>query len=151
VIIPNVPNEKLPALLSEPLLSEWSPYASAVMRGLVTCTGKDYCHFALNDTKGYSLAIARQLEQRFPQTEQVISLNISGCIHACARHRSTELGLQATRIRLKSGEIVDGFDIFEGGHVGHTAQLGKLIQKRATVEQTVELLSQKIAKKYSLS
>ena len=148
VIIPNVPDEKLSALLAEPLLQEWSPQPSGVLRGLVTCTGEDYCHFALNDTKGISLTIARELEKRFADRDKVVRLNVSGCIHACGRHRATELGLLATRIRQANGEIVDGFDIFKGGQLGADAQLGEEWHGNATIGQTIELLAQEIAVKY---
>lgn len=149
VLIANVPDAKLPALLVEPLLQEWSPTPSGVLRGLVTCTGEDYCHFALNDTKGISLSIARELEKRFPDTDKVVHLNVSGCIHACGRHRATELGLLATRIRQSNGEIVDGFDIFAGGQLGEEAQLAEERHSNATVGETIELLAQEIAAKYA--
>jgi ferredoxin-nitrite reductase len=149
VLIANVPDAKLPALLAEPLLQEWSPTPSGVLRGLVTCTGEDYCHFALNDTKGISLSVARELEKRFPDTDKVVHLNVSGCIHACGRHRATELGLLATRIRQGNGEIVDGFDIFVGGQLGEHAQLAEEKHSNATVGETIELLALEIAAKYA--
>lgn len=149
VLIANVPDKKLDALLAEPLLQEWRPTPSGVVRGLVTCTGEDYCHFALNDTKGISLEIARLLEKRFPDIDKVVRLNVSGCIHACGRHRATELGLLATRIRQENGEIVDGFDIFKGGQLGEHAQLAEEVHSNATIDQTIELLAREIAAKYS--
>lgn len=148
VIIPNVPDAHLSDLLAEPLLQEWSPTPSGILRGLVTCTGKDYCHFALNDTKGISLAIARELEKRFPEADRIVRINVSGCIHACGRHRASELGLQAQRVRLPDGTIVDGFDIFKGGQLGEEPRLGELVHKRATLEETVAYLSAEIGAKY---
>lgn len=147
VIIPNVPDAKVPALLNEPLLQDWSPTPSGIMRGLVTCTGKDHCHFALNDTKGIALEIAQRLEQRFPDKDKAIRLNVSGCVHSCGRHQATELGLEATRIRI-DGEVVDGFHLYGGGCVGENPQLGQITTENATIEQTVELLAAQIAEKY---
>lgn len=147
VIIPNVPTEKVEDLLAEPLLHEWSPSPSGIVRGLVTCTGIDYCHFALNDTKGLSLQIARKLEERLPDTDKVIRLNVSGCVHACGRHRSSELGMEATRLRV-DGEVIDGFNIYEGGSLGEDAQLGAETHKKATLEETADLLADAIATRY---
>ena len=59
VIIPNVPDAKIGALTDEPVLRELRYDPSEVMRGLVSCTGMDYCHFALIDTKGWALKTAR--------------------------------------------------------------------------------------------
>lgn len=81
IIIPNVPDAKVSALLNEPLLQDWSPTPSGIMRGLVTCTGKDHCHFALNDTKSIALEIAQRLAQRFPDTDKVVRLNVSSCVY----------------------------------------------------------------------
>ena len=147
VIIPNVPNQKLGMLLNEPLLQDWSPTPSGVMRGLVCCTGKDYCHFALNDTKGIALEIARRLEQRFPDVDKMVRINVSGCVHSCGRHQATELGLEATRIRI-NGDIVDGFHLYGGGQLGNNPQLGSITHENATIDQTVELLAAQIAQKF---
>ena len=147
MIIPNVPNPRLGELLSEPLLEEWSPEPSGVVRGLVTCTGIDYCHFALNDTKGISLAIARKLEERLPDRDKIVRLNVSGCVHACGRHRLSEIGLEATRLR-REGTVIDGFNIFAGGRAGENARLGEEIHNKATIEETTELLAEAIAARY---
>ncbi len=147
VIIPNVRNQRLEELLAEPLLEEWSPEPSGVVRGLVTCTGIDYCHFALNDTKGISLVVARKLEERLPDRDKVVRLNVSGCVHACGRHRLSEIGLEATRLR-QDGKVIDGFNIFAGGRVGENAKLGEEIHSKATVEETTELLADAIASRY---
>src|SRR5215831_13163713 len=51
LIIPNVPDRMVGELTDEPLLKELRYDPSEVMRGLVSCTGMDYCHFALIETK----------------------------------------------------------------------------------------------------
>ncbi len=147
VIIPNVPNNRVNELLGEPLLEAWSPSPSGVMRGLVTCTGIDHCHFALNDTKGISMAIARKLEERLPDRDKVVRLNVSGCVHACGRHRLSEIGLEATRLR-QEGSVIDGFNIFEGGCLGEDARLGVETHRKATIDETTDLLADAIANRY---
>ncbi len=147
VVIPNVTDRRLDELLAEPLLREWSPSPSGVMRGLVTCTGIDHCHFALNDTKGISLEIARKLEKRLPDRDKVVRLNVSGCVHACGRHRLSEIGLEATRLR-QGGQVIDGFNIYEGGCLGEDARLGVEVHRKATIDETTELLADAIASRY---
>ena len=147
VVIPNVTDQRLDELLAEPLLKEWSPSPSGVMRGLVTCTGIDHCHFALNDTKGISLEIARKLEKRLPDRDKVVRLNVSGCVHACGRHRLSEIGLEATRLR-QDGQVIDGFNIYEGGCLGENARLGVEVHRKANLDETTELLADAIASRY---
>ena len=64
-IVPDVPVDSVPRLLSEPLLAQFSPSASPFVRGLVSCIGTDFCNLALIDTKGPALALAKTLEGRF--------------------------------------------------------------------------------------
>jgi len=149
VLIPHIPSECLPRLMAEPLLQEWSPCPSAIMRGLTTCTGKDYCHFALNDTKGYALMIGRELEKRLVTNGHAIHLNVSGCIHACGRHRARDFGLMATRVR-QGQNIVDGFEVFSGGQLGEAAKIAELAYSDVTVDRVVEVLAQEIAAQHGL-
>ena len=53
-ILPNVPVERVSALLEEDLLQELSHAPSAFRRCLVACTGTDYCNLAQIDTKGHA-------------------------------------------------------------------------------------------------
>src|SRR5207245_9914099 len=59
IIIPNVLDNKIGNLTAEPVLQYLRYDPSEVMRGLVSCTGMDYCHFALIETKGWALKTAR--------------------------------------------------------------------------------------------
>ena len=74
VIIPNVPDALIGALTAEPLLKELRYDPSEIMRGLVSCTGMDYCHFALIETKQQALKTARALEQELGKTKPIDSL-----------------------------------------------------------------------------
>src|SRR5262249_40509908 len=50
LIVPNIPEKRLGALMDEPLFKELQYDPSPILRGLVCCTGNDYCHMALIDT-----------------------------------------------------------------------------------------------------
>ncbi|MDA0734495.1 MAG: ferredoxin--nitrite reductase, partial [Chloroflexi bacterium] len=112
VIIPNVPDQKLESLKAEPLLAVLNPNASEVMRGLVSCTGIDYCHFALIDTKELAIKTARILEQTLGRTEP-LTIHWSGCPNACGNHTVSDIGLLGKRTRV-DGKIIDAVDIFLG-------------------------------------
>ena len=60
VILPGIPDGKLGDFEKEPLLKELPVNPSPVMRGLVSCTGNDYCHLALIETKGWAIDVARR-------------------------------------------------------------------------------------------
>ena len=113
VIIANVPDDRLESLNAEPLLEVLNPNPSEVMRGLVSCTGIDYCHFALIDTKGLAVKTARQLEQTLGNTEP-LTIHWSGCPNACGNHTLADIGLLGKRTR-RDGRIIDAVDISLGG------------------------------------
>ncbi|MEN9279121.1 MAG: hypothetical protein Q6K92_12020, partial [Thermostichus sp. DG_1_5_bins_95] len=62
VLIPNVPDSRLAPLLKEPLLQKFSPNPGPLQRGLVSCTGNQFCNFALIETKNRAIALIEELE-----------------------------------------------------------------------------------------
>jgi nitrite reductase/ring-hydroxylating ferredoxin subunit len=121
LIIPNVPDSKLGELTQEPVLQELRYDPSEVMRGLVSCTGIDYCHFALIETKGWALKTARRLETKLGKT-QPLRMHWSGCPAGCGNHATADIGFQGKNIKL-NGEVVEAVDIFAGGAAGCEANL----------------------------
>jgi ferredoxin-nitrite reductase len=116
IVIPNVPDARVGELTNEPALQELRYDPSEVMRGLVSCTGMDYCHFALIETKGWALKTARALEAKLGKT-QPLRMHWSGCPAGCGNHATADIGLQGKNIKL-NGEIVEAVDVFAGGAAG---------------------------------
>ncbi len=116
LIIPNVPDQKVGDLTAEPLLQELRYDPSEVMRGLVSCTGMDYCHFALIETKELALKTARHLEEKLGKTKPV-RIHWSGCPAGCGNHAVADIGLLGKNIR-RNGQVVDAVDLFVGGSTG---------------------------------
>lgn len=137
ILIPDVPADRLDELLAQPLLSSYSPTPSAFIRAMVSCTGNDFCAFALIDSKGEAIKLAAALEERYevvPDAEPV-RIQMSACPHACGQHRAGEIGLLGGRKRI-DGEIVDVADVFSGGRLGDDPVLGEVA---APAVRTVEL------------
>ena len=139
VLIPHVRESRSGALLGEPLLETFSPNPSPWMRSVVTCTGSDFCHFSLIDTKAEALKLARALDERY-EIDAPVRLRMSGCPHACGQHRAGEIGLLGSRIRL--GEtIVAAADIFVGGRLGEDAALGERVATNVLVDDLPEVVA----------
>ena len=130
LIIPNVPDALLPALEGEPLLQEFCPDPSPVLRGLVSCTGIDYCHFALVDTKSLALKTALHLEKKLEQKVggdlPPLSIHWSGCPNACGNHTVADIGLLGKKTRV-DGQIVEAVDVFLGGKLADAALLSGVV------------------------
>src|SRR5258708_2949000 len=95
LITHGVPGSRLGGRTAEPVLRELPYDRSAIRRGLVSCTGIDYCHMALIETKGWAIEVARELERRTEgQKIQPLSIHWSGCPAGCGMHGVSTIGLQ---------------------------------------------------------
>jgi NAD(P)H-nitrite reductase large subunit len=118
LVIANVPEERVGALTDEPLLKELSYDPSPIMRGLVSCTGIDYCGMALIETKGYALEVARELEKRTAGRKLLpLTIHWSGCPAGCGLHQVATIGLQGCRSRV-DGQVVDSAHVYVKGRAG---------------------------------
>lgn len=116
IIIPNIPDAALPGFKGEPLLRELPVDPSPVMRGLVSCTGIDYCHFAQVDTKVRALETAQALESQLQQAggnAPPLTIHWSGCINACGNHAVADIGILGKKARI-DGQVVEAVDVFLG-------------------------------------
>jgi ferredoxin-nitrite reductase len=121
LIIPNIPDGRVGALADEPLFQELPYDPSPIMRGLVSCTGKDYCGLALIETKGYALQVARELEKRTAGRKlQPLTIHWSGCPAGCGMHQVSTIGLQGCRSRVNN-EVVDSAHVYVNGKSGPNA------------------------------
>lgn len=116
VLIPHVPDGLVRGLLDEPLLRELPYNPSEIQRGLVSCTGTDFCNLALIDTKTRAMTLAREFEGRLPRTRP-LTVRWSGCPASCGNHHTADVGLQGCKVKV-NGKIVDGVHVFVGGRGG---------------------------------
>jgi ferredoxin-nitrite reductase len=116
VILPNVPDRKIGELAEEPLLKQLRYEPPPILRGLVSCTGIDYCNLALIETKNRALRIAERLAPRLPGGKP-LTVRWSGCPAGCGNHSVADVGLVGKRAK-SNGNIVDAVDIYVGGSSG---------------------------------
>jgi len=127
VIIPNIPDSRLEAFLAQPLLQRFSINPQSLSRSLVSCTGAQFCNFALIETKNRALAMIQALEAEldFPQA---VRIHWTGCPNSCGQPQVADIGLMGTKVR-KNGKAAEGVDIYLGGKVGKDAHLGSCAMK----------------------
>jgi nitrite reductase/ring-hydroxylating ferredoxin subunit len=139
VIISDVPDAKIGALTDEPVLRELRYDPSEVMRGLVSCTGMDFCHFALIDAKGWALKTAHALEKQLGKT-QPLRMHWSGCPASCGNHTIADIGLLGKNIKL-NGEVVEAVDVFAAGAAGCEANFPVKIMEDVPCEDLPEVIA----------
>jgi ferredoxin-nitrite reductase len=123
-ILCDVDASRVPKLVREPLVRTFSPDASPLVRGLVTCIGTDFCNLALIDTKGPALALSAAVEKRLGKVHQPLTLHWSGCQAGCGNHQAADIGFRGVRATVE-GESVEAVDIFVGGRTGPDAVAGR--------------------------
>jgi ferredoxin-nitrite reductase len=138
LIIPNIPDSRLDAFLAEPLLERFSINPAPLTRSLVSCTGSQFCNFALIETKNRALAMVKELEAELELTRPV-RIHWTGCPNSCGQPQVADIGLMGTKVR-KDGKAVEGVDIYMGGKVGKDAQLGTCIRKGIACEDLIPTL-----------
>jgi ferredoxin-nitrite reductase len=142
LLIANVRDSLLPGLLTEPIAARLSPEPPAAERRLVSCTGKDFCHYSLIDTKERALEVAERLDVLMPGAPP-LRMHWSGCPHACGLHHIADIGFQAARVRI-GGEIVDAADVFIGGKLGRDARLATKVLDSVPLTELPERLRELI-------
>ena len=142
VVIPNVEDARVPALVREPLLQELLHDPHGAVRGLVSCTGVDYCHFALIETKELAVKTARHLEQRLPDHLR-FTTHWSGCPAGCGNHALADIGLLGKNVRI-GDQLVDAVDVFIGGKSGPHGRPGTKVLEDVPCDDLPEVLERVI-------
>src|SRR3989454_7076535 len=135
-ILANIPEDRLDALLSEPLLRELPPEPSRFFRGLVACTGTDYCNLAQIDTKGRAVAISKALEERLGPDGKPITIHWSGCPAGCGNHQAADIGLRGMKVNV-DGKSIDAVAIYVGGKTGPQARPGTQIMDMVPCDEAL--------------
>jgi len=140
-ILPNVPDEKVEALLKEPLLTTGEGFASAfkpnpgrLVKDLVACTGNQFCGLAFIETKATGKALAEALEATMIFNRDV-RMHWTGCPNTCGQVQVADIGFLGCNTKNPNGKgTVDGVKIFLGGNIGHEAELGTQVDQVACME-----------------
>jgi ferredoxin-nitrite reductase len=121
LIITGVREERLDDLLAEPLLKRYSPDPGAFERGVVACTGNEFCRFAIVETKIRALEWAREMDRRVGDLgQEAVRMHFSGCSASCAQPQIGDIGFRGETAK-KGDAIVEGVDIGLGGSLGKDA------------------------------
>jgi nitrite reductase (NADH) large subunit len=140
LVVTNIPESRIGALADEPIFKELPYDPSPIMRGLVACTGIDYCPLALIETKGWAVRVAKELEQRTEGRKlQPLTIHWSGCAAGCGLHQVATIGLQGCRSRV-NGEVVDAAHVCIKGKTGPNPVVATDVMYDVPCERLPEVL-----------
>jgi ferredoxin-nitrite reductase len=139
-VLTGVPEDKVDALLAEELLQKYSPFPGPFERGVVACTGSEFCRFAVVETKERAVKWARFMDKELagdpvgartapasaaipsPGREDagIIRMHFSGCSASCAQPQIADIGFRG-EVAHVGERIVEAVDIGLGGSLGADA------------------------------
>jgi ferredoxin-nitrite reductase len=126
-VVTGVQADVVPKLLAEPLIQKYSPHPGPFTRGVVACTGTEFCRFAIVETKENAVRWAEELDARYAEVlaasgeeigdDEVIRVHFSGCSASCAQPQIADIGLRGDTAHVGE-EIVEAVDVALGGSLG---------------------------------
>jgi sulfite reductase (ferredoxin) len=97
-------------------------------RSTLSCTGIEFCKLAIVETKQRAADLITSLEQRIPDLDVPISINMNGCPNACARTQIADIGLKGQLVMDDDGNQVEGFQVHLGGGIGEITRFGRKLR-----------------------
>ncbi|MFZ0142287.1 MAG: nitrite/sulfite reductase [Aeromicrobium sp.] len=97
-------------------------------RNTMACTGIEYCKLAIVETKERAARLVNELEERVPELDTPITVNVNGCPNSCARIQTADIGLKGMLVLDENGDQVEGFQVHLGGALGLEAGFGRKLR-----------------------
>ncbi|MGH2820342.1 MAG: hypothetical protein ACRDJ5_06795, partial [Actinomycetota bacterium] len=135
MVILDVPRERVEDLEQELETLDLPVHPSTWRKGTMACTGIEFCKLAIVETKGRAAELYRYLEERIPDLDEDIRINVNGCPNSCARYQTADIGLMGCQVTEKltaqqngdgpAKRRVEAFLVHLGGHLGEGRAFGR--------------------------
>ncbi|MFN7250117.1 MAG: nitrite/sulfite reductase [Anaerobacillus sp.] len=140
IVIPNVPDEKIAALIAEPIFEKITLQPKSFIGYSVSCTGIEYCNLALVETKETTRKLAEYLDDHI-QLDVPVRIHMVGCPNSCGQRQIADIGLQGVLMKTKEAGMVEAFEIYVGGTLEKEhAQFNEKLKGRVMSEKLPTVL-----------
>jgi len=123
--------------------------ASTFRRGVISCTGMEFCKLAIVETKERAAELIEHLERRVGDVPGSLRINLNGCPNACAQYQVADIGLQGGIARLPDGRRVQGFILHIGGRLGEDAGFARRVASKAMPADDARYAVERIVRAYA--
>ncbi|MPZ29012.1 MAG: nitrite/sulfite reductase [Micromonosporaceae bacterium] len=152
VLVLDVPPDRAGALVDELDRIGLSARPSAVRRGVMACTGIEFCKLAIVETKVLAADLVERLEQTLAGFDADITINVNGCPNACARTQVADIGLKGQIVMDGAGRQVEGFQVHLGGGLalaeGEDASFGRKVRGLKTTAEELPHYVERLVGRY---
>ena len=112
---------------------------SPFWRGVVACSGSEFCKIAITETKNFSRWLVEELEERLPGFEQHLKLHVTGCPNSCGQHWIADIGIEGKKIKV-DGRQQDAYYFCVGGAVGLHQSVARPIGYRCLASEVPDAI-----------
>ncbi|MGB6243887.1 nitrite/sulfite reductase [Gordonia sp. (in: high G+C Gram-positive bacteria)] len=152
LIVLNVAEDKVDQLVAE--LDEMGLPTNPTpwRRGIMTCTGLEYCKLAFVETRRRAIALLPELEERLAdlnsQLDVPVTVHLNGCPNSCARIQTADIGFKGQLIEQPDGSKAEGFQVHLGGSLGADLGLGRKVRQHKVLSSELGDYIERVVRNY---
>ena len=121
---------------------------SPFRRGTMACTGIEFCKLAIVETKAKAAQLINELEERIPELDVPITVNVNGCPNSCARIQVADIGLKGQLVLDADGNQVPGYQVHLGGGLGLDAGFGRKLRGHKVTSEGLADYVERVTQNY---
>ena len=121
---------------------------SEFRRGVISCTGLEFCKLAHVTTKARAIELVDILEDTLGDLDVPLSIALNGCPNACARSQVADIGLKGQIVTDADGNRVEGFQVHLGGALGLSPDWGRKLRGHKVVADELPEYVIRLVNKY---
>ncbi|EME52110.1 nitrite/sulfite reductase [Amycolatopsis decaplanina] len=152
LVVLDVPEAEVSGLKTEladlGLQTEPSPWR----RGIMACTGLEFCKLAIVETKARAIELVTELEKRLAdiqaEIENPVTVHLNGCPNSCARVQTADIGLKGQIVTDEDGKQVEGFQVHLGGGLGLDAGFGRKLRGHKVTASELTAYVERVVRAY---
>jgi sulfite reductase beta subunit-like hemoprotein len=139
VVLLDIPEQKLEALSKELDRYGFEYQPSWARKGIIACTGIQFCKLALAETKNRAVELNDYLESAV-DLDDAPRISVTGCPNSCGQHHICDVGLEGSLTTI-DGVKKETFQVFLGGGVGSHETFGRRIGVRLPSDELAESMA----------
>jgi sulfite reductase (ferredoxin) len=117
-------------------------------RGILACTGIEFCKLALVETKARARTVIEELERRLPAWDAPLTVHVNGCPNSCARFQVADVGLKGLVMTDAAGQTVEGFQVHLGGSLADDPQLARKTRQLRVTADEIPTYVERLARRF---
>lgn len=120
---------------------------SEFRRGIISCTGLEFCKLAHVTTKARAIQLVDRLEDALGDLDVPLTISLNGCPNSCARTQVADIGLKGQIVTDSEGNRVEGFQVHLGGALGLNPDWGRKVRGHKVIaDETADYVIRVVTK-----